>query len=118
MPLSEYEQRVLAQMEQHLRDADPGLEKSLSSRGRIDVKKLSIGVLGTIVGLGVLVAGVATTQVWLGILGFVGMLGGVLYATTHSGGTRAPGTAKAPRSTSGFMDRQQERWEKRRDGHS
>ena len=41
MPLSEYEQRVLAQMEQHLRDADPGLEKSLTSRGTLDVKKLS-----------------------------------------------------------------------------
>ncbi len=58
------------------------------------MKKLSIGVLGTIVGLGVLVAGVATTQVWLGILGFVGMLGGVLYATTRR-------AAPAPRNGEG-----------------
>lgn len=113
MPLSEYEQRVLAQMEQHLRDADPGLEKSLTSRGTLDVKKLSIGILGTIVGLGVLIAGVATSEVWLGVLGFVAMLGGVLYATTG----RPAGHAKpAARRTGGFMDRQQERWEKRQGG--
>lgn len=117
MPLSEYEQRVLAQMEQHLRDADPGLEKSLTSKGRIDVKKLSIGILATIVGLGILVAGVATTQVWIGIVGFVAMLAGVLFATTQSGG-REKARRPESRRSGGFMDRQQERWEKRQGGHS
>jgi len=115
MPLSEYEQRVLAQMEQHLRDADPALEKSMTSKGRIDVRKLSIGVVLAIVGLGVLVAGVATSQVWLGILGFVAMLGGVMLATTLSTTKNTSARAASARAASGFMTRQQERWQKRQD---
>ncbi len=114
MPLSEYEQRVLAQMEQHLRDADPALEKSLASKGRLDVRKISIGVVVAIAGLGLLVAGVATGAVWLGILGFMVMLGGVMMATSLTPHRGAGG--RASRSRSSFMARQQERWERRQEG--
>ncbi len=113
MPLSEYERRVLAQMEQHLRDADPGLEKSFATKGRLDVKKLSIGIVIALGGLAVLIAGVAVSQVWLGIAGFVIMLAGVMMATSIT----PPRKGAAPRrSSSGFMARQQERWERRQDG--
>lgn len=120
MPLSEYEQRVLAQMEQHLRSADPGLEESLRPKGGIDMRKLSIGILGGIIGLAILVAGVATTQVWLGVVGFVAMLAGVLYATTGlRRGPSLPGRAStAPRKSNGFMNKQRERWEKRQGDQS
>lgn len=115
MPLSEYEQRVLAQMEQQLRDADPKLAQSLNTRGRVDVARLSVGLIIGFVGLGMLVAGVATTYVWLGILGFVAMLGGALYA---SSGTKAARNSAAKGkgrtgSASSFMKWQQERWDKR-----
>ena len=84
MPLSEYEQRVLAQMEQQLRDADPELAQSLQvpARGRLDVRRLSLGILVALIGIGALIAGVAADQIWLGVLGFVGMLVGALLGTT------------------------------------
>ncbi|MDO5494089.1 MAG: DUF3040 domain-containing protein [bacterium] len=126
MPLSEYEQRVLAQMEQQLRDADPELAQSLQApaRGRFDVRRLSLGILVALIGIGALVAGVAANQVWLGILGFVGMLAGALLATTlTSGSSSAAAPADDPDSpsparkggSSSFMERQQERWEKRQE---
>lgn len=118
MPLSEYEQRVLAQMEQQLRDADPKLAESMQTpaRGAIDVRRLSLGILVALLGIGALVAGVAADQMWLGVLGFVGMLAGALLATTLSKGStvsRSTGKTKLPKSTEGFMERQNERWEKR-----
>lgn len=116
MPLSEYEQRVLAQMEQQLRQADPQLAKSLDNRARLDVAKLSVGLVIGFVGLGLLIAGVATAYVWLGVLGFLAMLGGALYAMSGTkavrrGGSKAQGSRDG-RAT-GFMQRQQERWDKR-----
>lgn len=129
MPLSEYEQRVLAQMEQQLRDADPELVQSLGEPGPIvDVRRLSMGILIILVGIGMLVAGVALPQTLLGVLGFVGMLIGALYAFSKGKASRevsagdAPTPPKTPRPTASapakgsFMDRQQERWERRRQG--
>ncbi|HZK04875.1 MAG TPA: DUF3040 domain-containing protein [Actinomycetaceae bacterium] len=128
MPLSEYEQRVLAQMEQQLRDADPELAESLqaSPRGKIDVRRLSLGILIGLIGVVALVAGVAANQIWLGILGFLAMLSGALLAMTlpkdgsrKSGKSARPGQSKGPssdtKSSSAFMERQQERWERRQE---
>lgn len=128
MPLSEYEQRVLAQMEQQLRDADPQLAESLqaSPRGQIDVRKLSLGILVALIGIGALIAGVAADLIWLGILGFVAMLVGVLLATTttpdaerkaNSKGAPSASSPARPGGSGGssFMERQQERWEKRQE---
>ncbi|SNU01247.1 Protein of unknown function [Ruaniaceae bacterium KH17] len=113
MPLSEYEQRVLAQMESQLRDADPKLARSLDSQSTLDLRRLSIGVVIGILGLVVLVAGVATHQIWLGILGFIVMLAGALYAISR--GTRGgkPNAARKPSNSGSFMDRQNDRWDKR-----
>ena len=126
MPLSEYEQRVLAEMEQHLREADPELATSMqveSGGFQIDIRRLSIGILLGLVGIAVLVAGVAMNQAWLGVIGFGVMLAGVLVAM-NIGGKPAPAKASAPpagakpsppKSASSFMQRQQERWERRQD---
>lgn len=120
MPLSEYEQRVLAQMESQLRDADPKLVRSLDSQSTLDLRRLSIGVVIAIVGLVVLVAGVASHQIWLGVLGFVTMLAGALYAMSRGNGAAAVSPKKGtssphdkPTASSSFMDRQNERWDKR-----
>lgn len=118
MPLSEYEQRVLAQMESQLRDADPKLARSLDSPASLDFRRLSIGVVIGIIGICVLVAGVATTQIWLGVLGFLAMFGGALYAMSRTSSKKASkATPQQPKggssSSSSFMDRQNERWDKR-----
>jgi hypothetical protein len=121
MPLSEYEQRMLQQMEQQLRSDDPRLANTLADRPRPNARRLSLGILLFLLGLGGLIGGVATSFVWLGVLGFIAMLGGVLLAITGprggtsrrggSGGIRRPG-GKVPPS-GGFMQRQEDKWNRR-----
>ena len=120
MPLSEYEQRMLQQMEQQLRTDDPKLASTLADKPRPDVRRLSLGALLFLAGLGALVGGVASGQVWLGILGFVAMLGGVMLAITGPrGGTRrgrggkTAGRPGSGPSSGGFMQRQEDRWNRR-----
>jgi len=122
MPLSEHEQRLLEQMERQLYADDPKLASTLRGSGRSlrSRHRLLLGVLGVVVGMALLVAGVASA--WpLGVAGFLVMLGGGWLASTgwQSGGTAqsAPKTSgdKSPQR-SGFMTRIEERWERRREG--
>jgi hypothetical protein len=124
MPLSEHEQRLLEQMERQLYADDPKLASTLRGTGRNlrSRQRLILGALGVIVGLATLVAGVAA-QLWpLGVLGFLIMLAAGWWA---SSGWAARGAASSPSqrqkqgkasSRSGFMNRIEERWERRRDG--
>ncbi|GAA1624052.1 DUF3040 domain-containing protein [Georgenia ruanii] len=121
MPLSEYEQRMLQQMEQQLRSDDPRLANTLADKPRPDVRRLSLGVLLFLLGLGGLVGGVATGYVWLGVLGFLAMLAGVMLAIGGPRGTakargrgkRTGGPATSSSSSGGFMQRQEDRWDRR-----
>jgi len=121
MPLSEYEQRVLSQMEQQLR-SDPKLVSTFTSEQRYSGRRLALGALLVLAGLGMLVGGVAGSLIWLGVLGFVAMLGGVMLAISKPKGAAArpisPGRVGKPASTrrdAGFMQRLEERWDRRRD---
>ncbi|WP_413450535.1 DUF3040 domain-containing protein [Georgenia phoenicis] len=122
MPLSEYEQRVLSQMEQQLR-SDPRLVSTFTSEQRYSARRLVLGALAVVAGLGMLVGGVAASLVWLGVLGFVAMLGGVMLAISKPRGVAPkaapagrPRTGSAPRrSSAGFMQRLEERWDRRRE---
>jgi hypothetical protein len=123
VPLSEHEQRLLEQMERALYAEDPKFASSLRSVGpRPGARRqAALGVLIALTGIGVLVAGSATSIVPVGVLGFVLMLGGT-FAVVRS--MRQPGeeaAAAAPASPSaapqsGFMDRMDERFRRRRDG--
>ncbi|MEE6274049.1 DUF3040 domain-containing protein [Georgenia wangjunii] len=125
MPLSEYEQRVLHQMEQQLRSDDPRLASSLSTQTKVSVRRLALGALAVLAGLGMLVGGVALSYVWLGVLGFVAMLGGVMLAISKPrGAPAAPGPAprrggpaapRRPASSRSFVQRMEERWDRRRE---
>lgn len=130
MPLSEHEQRLLEQMERALYAEDPKFASSLrSSRGgRASRGHAALGVLAVLAGLGLLIAGVATTVIALGVVGFVAMLIGcvLVYAAFRAGpaagqeeatteGPQAPGaqgSSNAP-DGSGFMDRMEDRWRRR-----
>lgn len=125
MPLSEYEQRVLAQMERQLSSDDPKLAQTFSG-GRRRTSRIVLGSLVVLAGLGMLVGGVAQHMTWLGILGFLAMFGGVLVAMSRAGGAAPPaapggsgrtgsGPARAA-SRSSFMTRLDDRWDRRRDG--
>ena len=80
MPLSEYEQRVLEQMERQLTSDDPRLANTLMSRGRRPVARYAVAITGIALGLLLLVAGAAGSMWWLGVLGFVVMFAAVAFA--------------------------------------
>ena len=118
MPLSEYEQRVLEQLERDL-GADPKLNSAMSKAAR-PRGRWTWAVLGILAGLGALVAGAVTQVTLLGIAGFALMLGSALWGMLAPAKklkavpTSAPG-AKAPEPKAGFMRRVEERFERRRE---
>lgn len=135
MPLSDREQQLLEQMERALVEEDPKFATSMrggpgQARNR---RRLGIGIGGVIVGLAVILLGVTIAQVVVGAIGFAIMVGAVVYAATDKkpalhvvpdSGAPAKGRGrggKAPRGgrgsggSSSFMQRLEERWDKRRD---
>ena len=127
MPLSEHEQRLLEQMERALYAEDPKFASSLRSAGPRpgSRRKAAVGVLAVLVGAALLVAGAATSLVILGVAGFLVMLVGTtlvisaMRAAPAETAAAAPtlSTATAPaQPKSGFMDRVEERFRKRREG--
>ena len=126
MPLSEHEQRLLEQMERALYAEDPKFASSLRSAGpRPGVRRAAVlGVLAAIAGVAALVGGAATGIIAIGVVGFLLMLAGTFLviralrapapaATAAAAPTTAPRPAE-PKS--GFMDKLDERFRKRREG--
>ncbi|GAA4264563.1 DUF3040 domain-containing protein [Frondihabitans peucedani] len=130
MPLSEQEQRLLEEMERSLYNNDSDFVTTMSSRrGRPSYTMVVVGVLGALVGVGIVIAGVAFRQPLIGVAGFVVLLAGALFAIAPP--RRRHGSLGAapvpPRSSTGsdgrargnrgsMMDRLNERWERRQGG--
>jgi hypothetical protein len=126
VPLSENEQRLLEQMERALYAEDPKFASAMRGAARRSGtgRRLLIGAGGIVVGLVLLVMGVAQQFVVLGVLGFVFMLAGTAYAVSAQ---RRPGptgvvgpSGKVHRATGvtrrrqgSFMQRLEERWDRR-----
>jgi len=131
MPLSEYEQRVLEQMERQLTSDDPRLANTLQSRGRRKVTRWALAGAGFAVGLGLLVAGAQRPSLWLGVIGFLLMFAAGVYAfavpqasgptgvVNAKGGVTPRSGAKAKKSAGGILHKFEQRWDRRRDqdGH-
>lgn len=131
MPLSEYEQRVLEQMERQLTSDDPRLANTLQSRGRRKVTRWVLAGAGFAVGLGLLVAGAQRPSLWLGVIGFLLMFAAGVYAfavpqasgptgvVNAKGGVTPRSGAKAKKSAGGILHKFEQRWDRRRDqdGH-
>ncbi|MCU1637258.1 MAG: Membrane protein [Cryobacterium sp.] len=125
MPLSEQEQRLLEEMERSLYHNDADFVATVgASRTRPNYRSIALGVLIAVAGIVALIAGVAVHQLWLGILGFAVMFTGVLVALSPSKTSRLPATSRSfhrPTSrpsnpSAGFMDRLNDRWDRRQDG--
>ena len=127
MPLSEQEQRLLEEMERSLYNTDADFVATVSPRGgRPNYRRIAIGALIALLGIIAIVAGIMIKQPLVGLLGFIVILGGSLLALSsprggapvHSG-TTARGSANTGTNRAGgsFMDRMNERWDKRQDGH-
>jgi predicted lipid-binding transport protein (Tim44 family) len=129
MPLSEQEQRLLEEMERNLYRNDADFVQAVGGvRGRRpNYRAIVLGVLLAVAGAGALIAGVASQLLIIGVIGFALMFAGVLVAITPSkrGAAAAapsePSTAgRRGRAPSGgsFMDRMNERWDRRQDDQS
>ncbi|MEV7611256.1 DUF3040 domain-containing protein [Microbacterium sp. NPDC089320] len=123
MPLSEQEQRLLDEMERHLLHNDADVVTAPSGDRALSYRNLVYGALLLLAGVGGLIVGVVLGDVWgvvVGVIGFAAMLGGVMIAVTP---VRKPLTA-SPREraakqqkSASFMDRMNDRWDRRQDGN-
>lgn len=147
MPLSEEELRLLEQMERALVEEDPKLASTLrgTTLRQAARRKAILAGLVFVIGVAVLMGGAISSLWFVGILGFVIMLGsatvalgalrgqqiassagpGSDHAAAHpsgfgviEGGRSRGRRPHRPRSKSSgsFMERVEERWRRRRDG--
>ena len=133
MPLSDHEQKLLAQMEQALYAEDPKFATTLTGRQRGvgSVSRALVGIGSVAVGLTLIIVGIASyssSLYWLGLIvvGVVVMFGVVVFAvaapssaskkkaTGGPAGKTSRGPARGQRST--FVQRMEERWERRAGG--
>jgi hypothetical protein len=128
--LSEHEEALLQQMEEALYAEDPRFASRIQKtesrhmgRGRI-----IIGVVAGLTGLALVILSAMSSFIWLGAIGFAVMVAGIAYAVSPArkalhavpdeGGAaaspRGHGKGRQAASHGGFMERLEERWEKRR----
>lgn len=121
MPLSEQEQRLLDEMERHLMSGDADVVRAAGGTRALSPRNLVIGAVLAIVGIVALISGVAIASFWgtlVGVGGFAAMLAGIVFALTPVRvQTEQPATAskkpQAQGSAQSFMDRMNDRWDKR-----
>ncbi len=123
MPLSEHEQRLLEQIERALYAEDPKFASTVrGGRLRKPTRRRRVqGVAVFVVGLVLLVVGVAVPQLWLAssfpvlsVVGFLVMLGGAVLAVTAVGSTGPAGSSKgAEPDKNRFTGRMEERFRRR-----
>jgi len=120
MPLSEQEQRLLDEMERHLMRNDADVVSARGGGRSLSYRNIVLGTVLVLIGLGGLIAGVSVPLVIVGVVGFVVMLGGVILAVTPTRGAGGATAAAAgssrerkPKTSSSFMDRMNDRWDRR-----
>ena len=109
MPLSEHEQRQLEQIEQALYADYPKLAQAVRARDpKIHYKRRVVqAAIGFMLGVGLLLAGVVSKVIFVGVGGFVVMLACAMWALTswrHMGGaatTRDAGVSRGPGESRG-----------------
>ena len=129
MPLSEHEQRMLEQIEKALYAEDPKFAHSVRARDpRVHYRRrVILAVIGFLLGVGLLVAGVIIKYIPMGVAGFLVLLTCALWALTswrHMSGLGPRRTSPRKRRSRdrsqpagrGFMERLEERWRRRQEG--
>jgi Protein of unknown function (DUF3040) len=132
VPPSEHEQRQLEQIEQALYADYPRFANAVRAADpRVHYKRRVFeAALGFLIGVGLLLAGVVTKYILIGVAGFVVMLACCMWAVTsyrHMTGSttaREPAKDRRARKTrrarkqagTGLMERLEERWRHRQEG--
>jgi hypothetical protein len=130
MPLSEHEQRILAEIERRLLEDDPKFAQQVSSSFKAHLaRRMKLAVLGFVAGIFVVLLGVVVTQKpVLALVGFVLMVGSILFFVQAlrrravadrppSGGAKSAQQRRARATGRSGMDswweRMNERWRQR-----
>jgi len=109
------------------------LANTMRTGNRVPVGIYALGAIGVLVGLGILILGVALEQVWIGVAGFAVMFAAVVLAMTRAAKIKASGEqtfelgsqtinansaskVRAGQSRENFMARVEERWDRRIEG--
>lgn len=122
MPLSEQEQRLLDEMERSLYRTDADFVATVGSHGsRPNFRMVVIGLLLGILGIAGIITGVVLHIPIIGVVGFLIMFVGVMLALrrTVEPTEESEVDEKSYAKRAGFMDRMNDRWDKRQDerGH-
>ena len=138
MPLSEHEQKLLEQMEQQLLADDPRFATTMRDQRRTvggGRRRTVVGIAGIVLGLALVVLSLVNSMLWLGVLAIAVMFAGLITALTgprtrgpvgvvgsggrpRTGGSQRSGTPRgrgAPKGSGTFMQRLEQRWDRRRD---
>ncbi|NEC68426.1 DUF3040 domain-containing protein [Streptomyces sp. SID9727] len=128
MPLSEHEQRMLEQMERALYAEDPKFATALegSKLRTYTRRRVYQAVAGFLVGIALLMGGMVARLTWVGVVGFLVMLGCAVLAVTawrnapkpgeqQSVRTGGAGDRRQSRQRRSVMNRIEQRWQRRRD---
>jgi hypothetical protein len=126
VPLSEHEQRAFDQMMERAFAEDPKFASAVrSSDPRLHARRrLLLAVLVILAGLGLVVAGTVSNLLPLGAGGFVVMLAGAAFAMQSQRRAKHPPlqavdgrASRQTRRRSSLVDRLEERWRNRPEGH-
>ena len=136
MALTEYEKKILEQMEASLREEDPALASQMSApaaeeedepaRGPRAPRRIALGLTGAVLGMVVLVAavslGYSILSILLGVAGFALTVAGILYALSRPGASSSQSTdessergAEKGSGWNSFIQDQERRWDDRQD---
>ncbi len=126
MPLSEHEQRLFEQIEQSLAE-DPKFASAVRATDpRFHARRrLLVAVSGVVAGLALVVYGTVSKTPLLGVAGFVVMLGSAAFAMLSQRRAQSPNLHVVGGTTSrrfrgrrlSLVDRLEERWRQRPEGH-
>ena len=130
MALTEYEKKILEQMEASLREEDPALASQMSApaaeeqdepaRGPRAPRRIALGLTGAVLGMVVLVAavslGYSILSILLGVAGFALTVAGILYALSRPGASSGSAERGAEKGSgwNSFIQDQERRWDDRR----
>ena len=137
MALTEAEQRLLAQLEESLKEEDPHLAQKFAAApkapapaplGKIRPRRATIAILGVLAGLVLLLVGMVVQWWIISVVGFLVMLGAVMAllgafgqpkpGPTKPTGTRPAASPQQAQAQASFMQRMEhkleQRWEDRR----
>jgi hypothetical protein len=121
MALSEHEQRLLEEMERGLYENEADILTTLGEKRQPNHTAIALGVIIALAGVITMVVGVYTAVTLVGVIGFAVLFAGVMVAVATPGkkvptSTSTPPASARPANSGSFMDRMNERWERRQGG--